>query len=225
MVAFKTAQLRRDRHRRDVIRSAPLFPRSVADSKIRLALYSNSYNAISDFTDGKIRRGTGKGEDSLQERDADPILTHIATQRSKLGLQTTPTKCPDEAEGANYMDLLLATSAPITGVRDLKKLSRKLSHLRLESEGREKDREAIVNDFVYALQRNRTACGAKFNPYDLYIVPSEVARRHGRHYTISAFSIAEVYVRIMTCVCEGCKVLRHPCKGYINFIVVYLCQG
>ena len=199
MVAFKTTQLRKDRLRRDVIKSAPLFPRSEPDSKIRLALYTSSYDAISKVAEERhsVERGV-----SYHERDDDPILAHITTQRSRLGLKTVPTKCPDEAEGDNYRQSLLATTAPIAGVKDLKNLSRKLSHMRVVSEGRLSEREAMASDFVYALERQKTACGAKFNPYDLYIVPAEVARRHGKHYTISTFSISEV------CSCRSLKIER-----------------
>lgn len=192
VAAFRTAQLRSDRQKRGSIKSAPLYPRSEPDSKIRLALYSSSFGSISDTTNDGKQQGAGKRLSSHEQEDYDPILAHITAQRSRLGLQTTPTKSPDTAEGSNYMDLLLATSEPIAGVRDLKKLSKKLSHMRLESEGRVQERKVIARDFVYAVQKGDRGRGAKYNPYDLRIVPADIARQHSLHYTISAFSVSEV---------------------------------
>lgn len=194
LVSYRTTQLRRDSYRQRR-KSAPLFPPKT-DSEARLALYSTSWHTPShqastggDSTNNAVEGGASKS--SLD--DVDPILAHITAKRSRLGLETTATKNP-ESEAESCRASLLASSGPVTGIRDLKALSKKLASFRSEHEGgvgQRREREVAASDFVYALRRESTA-SAKVNPYDLYIVSAEVARRRGRYYTISAFSIAEV---------------------------------
>ena len=85
----------------------------------------------------------------------------------------------------------MATSAPMTGIKDLQQYSRKLSHHQSGSRSKRdsEERTATANEFVYALRQDESI---GVNPYDLYIVPAQKARLKSRYYTISAFGILEV---------------------------------
>lgn len=94
---------------------------------------------------------------------------------------------------------VMATSGPITGIKDLKMVSKKLSGLQGTSA---KQRGLCVqqsgSDFVYCLRRDLGDLKRRYDPYDLEIVASERARRLGTYHTVSAFSVSQVS-------CHGCS--------------------
>lgn len=120
---------------------------------------------------------------------ADPILAYITTLRSRLGLETVPTKHPNASEAESFRESLVATLAPVTGIKDLQHLSKMLASAEKDLE-RERH-AAYANEFVYALRRD-VGVASGFDPYDLVIVPSDRARMQDSYYTISAFNVAEV---------------------------------
>lgn len=126
--------------------------------------------------------------------DSDPVISYITSTRLQLGLDSQPEKNPLPSE----RESLVASSKPITGVKDLKLLSRKLSSLQTALEksfshdGRSMDSESALVDFVYCLRRDLGNLKMRLNPYALRIVSSEMARAHERYYTVSAFSVAKV---------------------------------
>ena len=170
---------------RDRAKSNPLLTQSIEEerSRLRLASYSNSY------TDSPIpSKQTNLTKETVPQ---DQILSYITRQRSRLGIPTVPTKCPDKSEGDSFRESLVATSAPMTGIKDLQQYSRKLSHHQSGSRSKRdsEERAATANEFVYALRQDESI---GVNPYDLYIVPAQKARLKSRYYTISAFGILEV---------------------------------
>ncbi len=118
-------------------------------------------------------------------------MAYIVSQRLRLGLDTLAMKFPDESKSSNYRASLVATSAPIAGIKDLKMLSRKLSNMQMDSKFGGTKAAAIANEFVYALRKDTNAA-VNFNPYDLFIVSPDIARQYSKHYTVSAFNISEV---------------------------------
>ena len=147
------------------------------EDKITLDLYCRDTKSLASSSHRTLRRLSV----------IDSVLDFIITQRERLGLETEATKFPDGSEAANYRETMMATSAPVTGIKDLQQLSKRLASVQKEP-GREKC-AAIANEFVYALRRD---VAGNFNPYDLHIVSSERARIHESYYTISAFNVSEV---------------------------------
>lgn len=179
MLSYKTALLKNNRFRRD--KTVPLLE---STSSSKLTVYSTSFKAIQSIT------GSSSDEGLVKESPKDPILVYITTQRAKLGLETFPTNNPEELECSEekFRHSLVATSAPIAGVKDLKLFSRRLASL-LSEQQHLGDTATIANEFVYAVWRGDCrSC----NPYDLCIVPPDKARSQQRYCTISAFTVTEV---------------------------------
>lgn len=188
LVTFNTVQMRRDRHMRNLVKSAP-FPREKykdSSSSKKLALYATS---CSDALSRSGVRASLEGSGKATLVRLDPVLAYITAQRAKLGLQTSPMKNPDVLEADRFRESVVATSAPVTGIKDLQMLSKKL-----QLEPKASVNAAIASDFVYALRGN-SSVNVCFNMFDLRIVSSEKARKHSTYYTISAFSIAQVRKR------------------------------
>lgn len=96
-----------------------------------------------------------------------------------------PSQHPSEASmlTEDPMESLLASSGPITGVRDLKTFSRRRSGFNLPV------KSGVSVEFVYALTRqNKKGCSV----YDVYITSADKARAQKQYYTISAFNVSEV---------------------------------
>ena len=179
MVTFRTTQLRKDRLRRNFIRSSPLAPQSKFDCHEKLALYSTSYiETILHDHDTCV----------YKVKNTDPILEYITAQRSKLCLDTVAKSDPNEIGTSGSREFLMASSAPIAGVKDLQQFSRKLLTLQGEQKNITKD---VTNDFIYALRKDQDG-KSRLNPYDLCIVSFDKARQQNRYFTISALSVAEV---------------------------------
>lgn len=194
MKSYKTTQLRRDRFKKPPsCRSAPLIHPNenrkegeendlepgltLSHSATELPQHMDSEQRVSPLT----LNGSG-----LNEHDTDPILSYITKARCSLGLDTKPEKSstmPGSVDVGTSRDTAIADSGPITGVKDLKLLSRRLSSLSdtMSTHG--------SVEFVYAL---RSDTSTKFNPYNLSIVSAERARMHQSYYTISAYSVTKV---------------------------------
>ena len=117
-------------------------------------------------------------------KPCDPLLSYISTARQKLGLNMVPNRYPLAAE----RESLVATSGPIAGIRDLKVLSRRLSHLQSTLTHYDSD----LGDFVYCLRQRFGDAKTRYNPYDLSIVTSENARAQSTYWTASAFNVSKV---------------------------------
>ena len=190
-MTFNTTQLHRERRRGKVIKSAPLRSPTALESELKQALYSTSLSdiqALSGSRSGDVSQRTS----SQLRSDSDPVLAYIVSQRLKLGLKTVAMKFPDEAESLNFRASLVASSAPIAGIKDLQMFSKKISNMQPDSKFGRSKAVAIGNEFVYALRKDTTNPAVNFNPYNLYIVSPDIARQYGKHYTVSAFTISEV---------------------------------
>lgn len=164
------------------MKSTPALPQNVEDD-ITFELYSSSYKDMKGIASSSHR--------TLKRAPVDDhILAYITAQRLVLGLETAVTRNPDAAEADSFRGCLVATLAPVAGIKDLQHLSKTLASAERGEVQRDR-RATFVNEFVYALRRD-TGVGGDFNPYDLVIVPSDRARMHGCYYTISAFNVAEV---------------------------------
>lgn len=182
ILTFNTSQPHRKRRRRQPIKSTALLSQNPEDDCITLELYSSSYKDVKGLCSTSHR--------TLKRTPVDdPILAYITAQRSRLGLQTMITRNPDASEANTFRESLVATLAPVAGIKDLQHLSKKLAGVEREPQG---DRRAVfANEFVYALRRD-VGVASEYNPYNLVIVPSDRARIHSNYYTISAFNVAEV---------------------------------
>lgn len=178
-VTFKTAQIRRNRRKPgDLIKAFPSQDATEED-KITLDLYCQDTKALASSSHRTLRRLSA----------VDSVLDFIITQREYLGLETEATKYPDGSEASNYRETVMATSAPVAGIKDLQLLSKRLAGAQKEPH------RDIANEFVYALRRD---VPGDSNPYDLHIVSSERARMHDSYYTVSAFNVAEVRASDLT---------------------------
>ena len=123
----------------------------------------------------------GEIDNSLSE---DPILTYIKQSRECLGLDTVPSQhMSDVSTSVTMRESLLVSSAPITGVKDLKVLSRRLSGFDSPTK-----RDSTV-EFVYAVAKeNSRGCSV----YDLCITEPDRAKAQESYYTVSAFNVSEV---------------------------------
>ena len=199
LVTFNTTHIHKERRKRKHIKSAPLYSPTQLESEMKQALYSTSLSDIQTLAEG--RSGDVSRRSSAETTSGDPVLAFVVSQRMKLGLKTVAMKCPDKSESSSYRESLVATSAPMAGVKDLKLFSKRLSTLQ-DSHGKEK-LAGIASEFVYALRRDSNAA-VTFNPYDLYIVSPGTARCHSQHYTISAVSVTEVSPWVLLHTDQGC---------------------
>ena len=189
LVTFNTTQLHRDRRKKKLLKSAPLYSPAAYDSEVKQALYSTSLNDIQALAESRTAGVLRKSSSEVES--TDPVLAYIMSQRLRLGLKTEAMKYPDESE----RETLVAMPAPITGIKDLRTFSKKLSSLHSsESKVGQGRAAAIANEFVYALRKDSNIA-VRFNPYDIYMVSPDTARRHDKHYTVSAFTISKVSQR------------------------------
>lgn len=162
---YKTSQLRKDRFKKFGIYKSDPSLTELPSSPAELKSHS-SVNLISS---------------THSSTTCDSVQEYIENSRDCLGLTTVPLQHPSEADIKT--ESLLASSGPITGVRDLKTFSRR--RLELSSPV---SRDMSVQ-FVYALTRpNNKGCSV----YDMYITSAEKARAQKQYYTISAFNVSEV---------------------------------
>ena len=192
--SYKTSQLRRERFKKSSsCRSAPLVhPNGKDKSTDEYDEFENEPGTLNGSRSA-VELENSAPEVSVpllnsvvKNQEADPILAYITTARYKLGLGTKPERylsMLSSADAGTTRETAIAGSGPITGVKDLKLLSRRLSSL--------SDTMAAHGsvEFVYAL---RSDIPSKFNPYDLRIVSAEEARTHQSYYTISAYSVTQV---------------------------------
>ena len=167
--AYKTTQLRRDRFKKfGNCKSAPI-----------------SAKAPSTTSDIKSHSSTNLTVDNQTLSTSDPVQEYIEHSRESLGLETAPLQhSTDTCTPAGLRESLLVSSGPITGVRDLKALSRRLSEISSPT----KSSSSSV-EFMYALSKeNKKGCPV----YDLYFTSADKARAQGRYYTISALNVSEV---------------------------------
>lgn len=116
------------------------------------------------------------------------VLSWIRTKRANLGLVSKLEQYVhqvDEATDITTRESILAVVGPIAGVKDLKLLSQHLSNIRVQE-------PPIDAEFVYALRVDQDVLNAKYNPYHLRIVSSDIAHTHDVHYTISAYYVTKV---------------------------------
>lgn len=184
--SYKTTQLRRDRFKKPLPswKSDPSF-NPVKESKETKTQDESGLTTSHSATE--LQNGYHKTELSPPLKDqetTDPILSYITTARYNLGMDTKPERSPSSTDaGVVSREMAIADSGPITGVKDLKLLSRRLSSM--------SDTTLTHSsvEFVYALRKESEV---RFNPYDLSIVSAEKARSHQTYYTISPYSITKV---------------------------------
>ena len=171
--AYKTTQLRRDRFKKfGNCKSAPISAKAPRSSTTSDSKSHSSTNFTCTV-------------DNQTLSTSDPVQEYIEHSRESLGLETVPLQhSTDTSTPAGLRESLLVSSGPITGVRDLKALSRRLSEISSPT----KNSSSSV-EFIYALSKdNKKGCPV----YDLYVTSADKARAQGRYYTISALNVSEV---------------------------------
>ena len=179
---YKTLQLRRNRFAKfGGCKSAPLLEKTVTVLK----------EAHSEM---KSQSSTDVLEEIDNSPSEDPLLTYIKQSRECLGLDTAPSQhASDVSTSVNLRESLLVLSGPITGVKDLKALSRRLSGFNSPT------KSSSTVEFVYAVAKeNLRGCSV----YDLYITEPDKARAQESYYTVSAFNVSEVSLPYICMVCH-----------------------
>lgn len=204
---YKTSQVRKERFKKvGSCKSAPQrYSALITSDDIKSCSVTNllgsskcSATGLIEGNETVLNSSLASNHDSDQYLVHDPIFLYIQSARKSIGLETNlMQESVDDSATCTLRESLLVSAGPIASIKDLHLLSRRLSNFYTEpSKNRATDKSVTTklgSDFAYALRReNKKRC----NVYDLYITEQDKAKAHGDFYTVSAFSVSEVSVRI-----------------------------
>ena len=119
-------------------------------------------------------------EEHEEFSEPSPVVSYIVHCRTRLGMKTFPEK------DLSTKDM---TAKSITGVKDLKLLSKRMHSMTTQDV-----HHALLysGDFVNCLTLYSRNQHLRYDPYALEIVPAELARQYSSHYTVGAYTVAQV---------------------------------